>query len=173
MPNGGMPVFTLIATGWRYRKIFFYKKALVKSRSSVEMAEQIKQYFWRRCFRRPILHCVIRKFMYLWKLRAYSHWNFVSDSGLRVRHGTSVIATCCHISWTKVDAQCGKLATALSWQYLRRSTSDRWHRAWHAPVCICTAGARVARVRRRQLILITHHATTSAPRTICIACVLS
>ena len=28
MPNGGMPVFTLIATGWRYRKIFFYKKAL-------------------------------------------------------------------------------------------------------------------------------------------------
>ena len=29
MPNGGMPVFTLIATGWRYRKIFFYKKALV------------------------------------------------------------------------------------------------------------------------------------------------
>jgi len=26
MPNGGMPVFTLIATGWRYRKIFFYKK---------------------------------------------------------------------------------------------------------------------------------------------------
>ena len=27
MPNGGMPVFTLIATGWRYRKIFFYKKA--------------------------------------------------------------------------------------------------------------------------------------------------
>jgi len=29
MPNGGMPVFTLIATGWRYRKIFFYKKALI------------------------------------------------------------------------------------------------------------------------------------------------
>ena len=28
MPNGGMPVFTLIATGWRYRKIFFYKKTL-------------------------------------------------------------------------------------------------------------------------------------------------
>ena len=28
MPNVGMPVFTLIATGWRYRKIFFYKKAL-------------------------------------------------------------------------------------------------------------------------------------------------
>ena len=28
MPNGGMPVFTLYATGWRYRKIFFYKKAL-------------------------------------------------------------------------------------------------------------------------------------------------
>ena len=28
MPNGDMPVFTLIATGWRYRKIFFYKKAL-------------------------------------------------------------------------------------------------------------------------------------------------
>ena len=28
MPNGGMPVFTLIATGCRYRKIFFYKKAL-------------------------------------------------------------------------------------------------------------------------------------------------
>ena len=28
MPNGGMRVFTLIATGWRYRKIFFYKKAL-------------------------------------------------------------------------------------------------------------------------------------------------
>ena len=27
MPNGGMPVFTLIATGWRYRKIFFYKKS--------------------------------------------------------------------------------------------------------------------------------------------------
>ena len=26
MPNGGMPVFTLIATGWRYQKIFFYKK---------------------------------------------------------------------------------------------------------------------------------------------------
>ena len=23
----GMPVFTLIATGWRYRKIFFYKKS--------------------------------------------------------------------------------------------------------------------------------------------------
>jgi len=30
MPNGGMPVSTLIATGWRYRKIFFYKKALLK-----------------------------------------------------------------------------------------------------------------------------------------------
>ena len=30
MPNGGMPVFTLIATGWRYRKIFFYKKALLR-----------------------------------------------------------------------------------------------------------------------------------------------
>ena len=30
MPNGGMPVFTLIATGWRYRKKFFYKKALIK-----------------------------------------------------------------------------------------------------------------------------------------------
>jgi len=29
MPNGGMPVFTLIATGWRYRKIFFYKKSTV------------------------------------------------------------------------------------------------------------------------------------------------
>jgi len=28
MPNGGMPVFTLIATGWRYREIFFYKKTL-------------------------------------------------------------------------------------------------------------------------------------------------
>jgi len=27
MPNWGMPVFTLIATGWRYRKIFFYKKS--------------------------------------------------------------------------------------------------------------------------------------------------
>jgi len=27
MPNGGMPVFTLIATGWRYRKIFFYNKS--------------------------------------------------------------------------------------------------------------------------------------------------
>jgi len=27
MPNGGMPVFTLIATRWRYRKIFFYKKS--------------------------------------------------------------------------------------------------------------------------------------------------
>jgi len=27
MPNGGMPVFTLIATGWRYRIIFFYKKS--------------------------------------------------------------------------------------------------------------------------------------------------
>jgi len=27
MPNGGMPVFTLIATGWRYRKIFSYKKS--------------------------------------------------------------------------------------------------------------------------------------------------
>ena len=27
MPNGGMPVFTLIATGWRYREIFFYKKS--------------------------------------------------------------------------------------------------------------------------------------------------
>ena len=27
MPNGGMPVFTLIAAGWRYRKIFFYKKS--------------------------------------------------------------------------------------------------------------------------------------------------
>ena len=27
MPNGSMPVFTLIATGWRYRKIFFYKKS--------------------------------------------------------------------------------------------------------------------------------------------------
>ena len=27
MPNGGMPVFTSIATGWRYRKIFFYKKS--------------------------------------------------------------------------------------------------------------------------------------------------
>jgi len=24
----GLPVFTLIATGWRYQKIFFYKKAL-------------------------------------------------------------------------------------------------------------------------------------------------
>ena len=31
MPNGGMPIFTLIATGWRYRKIFFYKKALVQT----------------------------------------------------------------------------------------------------------------------------------------------
>ena len=27
--KSGCPVFTLIATGWRYRKIFFYKKALV------------------------------------------------------------------------------------------------------------------------------------------------
>ena len=32
MPNGGMPVFTLIATGWRYRKIFFYKKSTVYQR---------------------------------------------------------------------------------------------------------------------------------------------
>jgi len=29
----GMPVFTLIATGWPYRKIFFYKKALLRSNS--------------------------------------------------------------------------------------------------------------------------------------------
>jgi len=29
MPNGGMPVFTLTATGWWYRKIFFYKKSTV------------------------------------------------------------------------------------------------------------------------------------------------
>ena len=36
MPNGGMPVFTLIATGWRYRKIFFYKKKHRTDESSVQ-----------------------------------------------------------------------------------------------------------------------------------------
>ena len=35
MPNGGMPVFTLIATGWRYRKIFFYKKSTADQRTAV------------------------------------------------------------------------------------------------------------------------------------------
>ena len=95
------------------------------------MAERIKQYFlaWMLPSTYPTL--CYKEIHVSVKIRAYSHWNFVSDSGLRVRHSTSVIATCCHISWIKVDAQCGKLATALSWQYLRRSTSDRWHRAWH------------------------------------------
>ena len=35
MPTGGMPVFTLIATGWRYRKMFFYKKSTDDNRPAV------------------------------------------------------------------------------------------------------------------------------------------
>ena len=46
MPNGGMPVFTLIATGWRYRKIFFYKKALVKTRGKVLSWEYRSLWKW-------------------------------------------------------------------------------------------------------------------------------
>ena len=34
MPNWGMSIFTLIATGWRYRKTFFYKKAPIKSKKA-------------------------------------------------------------------------------------------------------------------------------------------
>ena len=45
MPNGGMPVFTLIATGWRYRKIFFYKKALQTPHQWNEIRHMVK-YFW-------------------------------------------------------------------------------------------------------------------------------
>ena len=45
MLNGGMPVFTLIATGWRYRKIFFYKKALQTPHQWNEIRHMVK-YFW-------------------------------------------------------------------------------------------------------------------------------
>ena len=42
MPNGDMPVFTLIATGWRYRKIFFYKKALCKPYCTCDVVWQYR-----------------------------------------------------------------------------------------------------------------------------------
>jgi len=81
MPNGGMPVFTLIATGWQYRKIFFYKKSTAFHPS----------------------YTVLKGNSVIFKHKGTSLWNFVLNSALRkFRHGISIVETCYQLSSRKV-----------------------------------------------------------------------
>ena len=68
------------------------------------------RWFWHGRFIPPILHCVIRKFMYL-QNKGTSLWNFAPNSGLRkFRHGISIIEACYQLSLRKADAQ-----SAINW----------------------------------------------------------
>ena len=77
----------------------------VTSRCHIETSGRIELFFWCGCFLRPAVHW---KFRCLQSKRTFSG-NFVPNSGLRkCRHArdvTSIVATFCQHSWTKVDAQ--------------------------------------------------------------------
>ena len=79
MPNGGMPVFTLIATGLRYWKIFFYQKALVVIMVFVyllfqELASMLSPHLTGK------VHSVERKLMcFLWLMGNTESFRSVAD----------------------------------------------------------------------------------------------
>ena len=55
---------------------------------------------WHSGFLRPILHYVLRNIRYLQNKSTFL-WNVVPNSGLKLCHGTSIVATCCQLSSTK------------------------------------------------------------------------
>ena len=76
----------------------------VTSRCSIEMSERIG-LFWHGSFLRPILHYVIRKFIYLQKTRVLPSGMLLYTLDLRkFRHRISIVEVCYQLSSRKVDA---------------------------------------------------------------------
>ena len=62
-------------------------------------------WFWYGRFFRPVLYCDVRKLSYL-QNNGTSLLNFFLNSGLKkLRHGVSIVETCCRLSSSKADAQ--------------------------------------------------------------------
>ena len=93
-----------------------------------------------------------------------SFCNFPNSELIKFCHGLSIVAACHRRRLIKVHAHCDKLASVkLSWQYLQRSTLDRWrwpvYRTERLPLCTTRcASERVARVYLRQLTIVRQDA---------------
>jgi len=81
--------------------------------------------FWHGCFFRPVLHCVIRKFEYIYKHTVLPSRTLSLTPDFR--HGISIVKKWYQLSSRKADAQSvinWTVVGQLSWQYRRAPTID-------------------------------------------------